>query len=783
MGHTAGGTAGARRAAPAALHGLRVIEVGGGIAGPIAAMLLADAGAEVVKVEPPAGDPARADPGFAAWNRGKRSIVADLSSAAGRSRLDSLLPGADVLVAGCSGRALAGWRLEPAATTAAHARLVHLHLPPYLDEAPWAGGAESHALLAAASGTAMRQASWDGGPIELVYPHPLYAQGAWAAACVVAALVQRERTGEGQAVTVTGMHGVEVTSSGALVLEAGRPPRDTAVGPGGANPCYSRYACADGRWLFLGALTRRFQERAFAALGLTGLLDDGRIAGHYERLVLPANREWVRSAIAGAFAARTRADWLEALTAVDCPAGPLADRDGWLDHAQVEAIGMRLEVDDPERGRVVVPGNPLVLTRSPNVVPGPAPRLGAHDDEPLDWRPVAPRAAGAAPGASGPLEGLRVLDLGTILAGPFAGCLLAELGADVLKVEPPEGDSFRDPGFTFNRGMRSLAIDLRDPRGHDAFAGLVRRADVVIDNYRPGVLGRLGIDHAALERIRPGIVSLSITGFGEGGPLSREPGFDPILQALSGMMNAQGGDDEPVFHNIAVNDVAAAAMTALGTCLALFHLRRAGEGQRVWTSLAGMAGFMQSGELVRFRGRRASPTGGRDHRGRGPLDRFYPVAEGWVRVEAGGQHVPSLAASGLLGTEPPAGVEAADAALAASLASLSREDAVARLTAAGVPAAPARRFEELPDDRAAMDAEVLHRHERPDGPPYWTAGRFAFFSRTPLRARLTAPGLGEHSREVLLEAGLTEATVDELVAGGVVVTGPPLSPRTSLDYR
>ena len=783
MGHTAGDTAGVRRAAPPALRGLRVIEVGGGIAGPIAAMLLADAGAEVVKVEPPSGDPARADPGFATWNRGKRSIVADLSTASGRDRLESLLAGADVLVAGCSGRALAAWRLEPALTTAAHARLLYLHLPPYLGEAPWAGGAESHALLAAAAGCAMRQASRDGGPIELVYPHSLYVQGAWAAACAVAALVERERSGVGQAVTVTGMHGVEVTSGGALVLEAGRPPRDTAVGPGGANPCYSRYACGDGRWLFLGALTRRFQERALAALGLTGLVDDGRIAGHFERLVLPANREWVRSAIAEAFATRPRAAWLEALAAVDCPAGPLADRDGWLDHAQVDAIGMRLEVDDPERGRVVMPGNPLVLTRSPNVVPGPAPSLGQHDGEPLDWRTAAAGAAGTPAGASGPLAGLRVVNLGTILAGPFAGCLLAELGADVVKVEPPEGDSFRDPGFTFNRGMRSLAIDLRDPRGHEAFAHLVRWADIVIDNYRPGVLGRLGIDHAALERIRPGIVSISITGFGEGGPLSHQPGFDPILQGLSGMMNAQGGDDEPVFHNIAVNDVAAAAMTALSACLALFHVRRAGEGQRVWTSLAGMAGFMQSGELVRFRGRRASQTGGRDHRGRGPLDRFYPVAGGWVRVEAGERHVPSLAASGLLGVQPPASVEAANAALAGTLASLSRAEAVARLTAAGVPAAPARRFEELPDDRAAMDAEVLHRHERSDGPPYWTAGRFAFFGRTPQRARLTAPGLGEHSREVLREAGLAEATLEELVADGVVVTGSPLSPRTSVDYR
>jgi crotonobetainyl-CoA:carnitine CoA-transferase CaiB-like acyl-CoA transferase len=248
----------------------------------------------------------------------------------------------------------------------------------------------------------------------------------------------------------------------------------------------------------------------------------------------------------------------------------------------VEAIGMRVELEDPERGQVVTPGNPLTLTRSPNVLARPPPSLGQDDPE---WPPLPDPAADSDPAAgSGPIYGCRVLDLGTILAGPFAGCLLAELGADVVKVEPPAGDSFRDLGFTYNRGMRSLAIDLRDPRGREAFLELVRRSDVVIDNYRLGVLDRLGIDHAVLERVRPGIVTVSITGYGESGPMSREPGFDPILQALSGMMTAQGGGGEPVFHTIAVNDVAAAAMTVLGVCLALVHRgrteRASGSGRR-----------------------------------------------------------------------------------------------------------------------------------------------------------------------------------------------------------
>src|SRR5579859_5466857 len=631
-----------------ALEGVRVVDLSRGIAGPLAAMLLADFGADVVKIEPPDGDPARALPGFAVWNRNKRSVVIDPNRSAGRRRLAEFLAGADVCVVSQPGAALAGSELDLGTLCATYPGLIVLHMPPYLlADVPWAGGQESHPLLSASAGSARRQTSFDGGPIDLVYPIPLYVQGMWAAAAGVAALIERQRSGFGQVVGVSGVHGVLVSCTGQFNVVPTQPAMPTDVGPGGRNPCYTTYQGQDGQWLFIAALTPKFQVNAFKVLGVGDIHADPRIAGVPARMALPENRTWVRQLMADAFRTRPRDEWLERLTTGDCPAGPVGDRDQWLDHPQIEANGLRAEVDDPERGLVVMPGVPLVLTRTPGRIRTPAPGLGQHTAEASPWTPrPAPADQGQphAAAARGPLKGLRVLDLGTILAGPYAGALLAELGADVVKVEAPAGDPFREPGFVFNRGQRGLAIDLSSPTGRQAFYALVRSSDAVVDNSRLGVLNRLKIDYATLAQINPSIVTMSVNGFGERGPFAPKPGFDPVLQAMGGMMTAQGGDSDPVLFTIPVNDIAAATLSVLGICLGLFHRLRSGAGQRVWTSLVGCSTIMQSGELVRFAGRPPAVRGGRDFVGPTALDRFYRVTDGWLRVQA-----PSSAAARLVG--------------------------------------------------------------------------------------------------------------------------------------
>jgi crotonobetainyl-CoA:carnitine CoA-transferase CaiB-like acyl-CoA transferase len=702
------------------LEGIAVVDSSVGMAGGSAAMLLADFGADVVRVTPM--DPA--DPGERVWARGKR--IAEVDGAA----LEELLARADVHVSSA---------LDADAGRPAHERLVQLLTPPFLgSHTPWAGGAESDPLLAAVAGVSLRQASVEGGPVESVYRHLLTVQGVWAAACAVAALVERESSGLGQRVTVGGLHGAMIAAAAGFSFDADAPdPAPDAPRPGGgggAVPFYRTYQCGDGEWLFLAALTPRFTTIAFEVLGVPDLLEDPRLEGKGRAgVLLPEHSTWAIETLAGIFRTRPRDEWLSLLGAAGCPAGALLDRDDWLDHPQLAAIGMRVEA-----GGVVMPGNPIHLdSRGVDEAAWPAPGAPANSRHGSGAGTI-----GAANPGRGPLAGVRVLDLGAIIAGPFSASLLAELGADVIKIEPLGGDSFRGPGFAaYNKGQRGIALDLQHPDGRDAFLDLARGADLVVDNYRPGVLGRLRLRHEDLVAVNPSISTLSVTGFGEGGPLGEEPGFDPVLQAMSGMMDAQGGDGDPVFFTVPVNDVTTAAEGALAGAVALFHRARTGAGSRMWTSLAGTSALLQAGELVRYPGRPSARRGGRDFRGPGDDDRYHPCADGWVRV--------------------------AGAPFDATWLTMTRAEVVAALTQAGIAAAPALRARELVHQPGIAEAEVLHADPRPKRESWFTAGRHASFSRTPREGTLVSPSLGEHTREVLLEAGFDGTRVEALVSNGI----------------
>ena len=361
-----------------------------------------------------------------------------------------------------------------------------------------------------------------------------------------------------------------------------------------------------------------------------------------------------------------------------------------------------------------------------------------------------------------------MLDLGTIIAGPYVGTLLADLGADVIKIErPPSGDEFRVAhggrgGSSFevyNRDQRSALLDLSGGDGRLVFDRLVGSADVVVDNYRAGVAGRLGITHDRLAALNPAVVTVSISAFGETGPFGRRPGFDPVIQAMSGIMRAQGGPDQadsPAFLTVPINDVLAAGLATLGACAALLARARLGRGQHIGVTLSAAACLLQSEFLTQTGGNGTRPAGGRDFAGPGPLDRLYRAADGWVRLAAAAGQLTALREAGL--APAPGPVEASDEALvtgiSALLADMPSAEVIDRAHAAGIPAVRARKPQELTADAQLIGHGLLTVMDRDDRGVTWVGpGRWLEMPGLTVTEPRVAPQVGEHTDTIRREAG------------------------------
>lgn len=744
-----------------ALTGIRVLDLSGTLAGSITAMLLGDYGAEVVHVDPPSRHRMPRLLGEAIWHRNKTCSTLDWTSAADVATLHTLLQGTDIVIT-----TEADIDKELGIDTTTESGLIHLSMPTRVPLT--AGGPEIDAFLWATSGLAARQPSFDGDPVESVYPFVLYTQGAWGATAAVAALFERETSGLGQQIVVDGLHGALLAGTAVYVADPTTEPMSTAGGPN-RYLMTAPYRCADNEWLFFIALGR-FVPTVFRAIGLAHVLDDPRVGGTPTNLLTSENQSWVRQTLTETFASQPRDHWLHVLAEAGCPAGAVNSRDDWLDHPQVVSLDQRKTLHDPIDGEVVTSGALVDLQATP--ARDPQPRSIVTSSSLPQW---AARPARAQPTSredrNGPLEGIRVLNTGLFIAGPFGGMLLAELGADVIKVEKLTGNNIRDGSFHYIRGQRSLAIDLHHERGHTMFLDLVAGADVVMDNFRPGVLERLGLDHASLSAVKPNIVTASITSFGEVGPHAGEPGMDPLIQALSGIMAAQGGDSEPVNFAIGPTDILGGLAAAFGVCLALFHRARGGDGQRVQTSLVSASLFLQSGELFRAAGRLPASVGGRDYKGPSAVDRIYATADGHIRIHA--SDPAALVRAGLLSDESLSD-DAATKEIQHGLSAMTRKDAAAALTAAGIAAVPARLINEFVLEDQSAGCRYFAALESIDDVTLYLPNRLARFSRTELRTVLRTAGIGEHSREVLAEAGIADDAIDGAVESGIVKLGHPV---------
>jgi crotonobetainyl-CoA:carnitine CoA-transferase CaiB-like acyl-CoA transferase len=403
------------------------------------------------------------------------------------------------------------------------------------------------------------------------------------------------------------------------------------------------------------------------------------------------------------------------------------------------------------------------------------------------------------PAAPGPLTGIRVVDLSTVLAGPYATMLLADLGADVIKVEPPDGDATRGWGppwigstqdgtrtaayfLAVNRNKRAIRLDLKTLRGVDILRRLLTDADVLVENFRPGSLDRLGFDDTVLRDLNPGLVHLAISGYGTTGPAADRPGYDFVIQAVGGLMSITGDEDadggRPTKVGVAISDVVTGLYATIGILAAL--LARDGRGQRVDVSLLGSTlailvnqaqNAFVSGEPPRRRGNA--------HPNIVPYETF-DTADGVLAVAVGSERqwprfceaigLPSLAADPRFATNGDRVERRAELRpiIAERLASRSTGDWVVALDDAEIPNGPiadvAAAF--ASPEAAALDMSVTVEH--PAFGVLRQAGIPIRFESTPGAIRTGPPTLGEHTDEVLAEIGYDGAAIAELHHAGVV---------------
>jgi crotonobetainyl-CoA:carnitine CoA-transferase CaiB-like acyl-CoA transferase len=764
-----------------ALAGVRVLDLTGSVAGAVAGMLLADLGADVLKVHPPGALPPARRPGLAMWDRGKRAATADPSSAEDLLVLDQLIAATDVLLVGTSGPGITYRDLVDRGRRPGEP-CFWVVMPPYLlDETPWPGGQESAGLLFAWLGHAWNQSSHEDVPVDCLFPLALHMQAIWAATVAVALLAGRQRGLTLAPLAVAGgAHGAQLVSPGSFTASRDEPHVHRPGGPGGALPNYRTYRCGDGQWLFFGAFSNAFIERGLTAAGAGWIFEDPRVAGKPGNLRQPGNLTWIARELEKVFATRPRDEWLALLEAADCPAAPVNEPGRWLDHDQVKALGLRVEAVSDTGQEIVMPGPLIDFSLTPAAVRWPA---ASSVPGIAGLRPLWPAAAAAPrhqpsarpsppprePAPRPPLSGLRVLDLGTIIAGPYVGSLLGDLGADVIKIErPPLGDEFRVAhggrgGSSFdayNREQRSAMLDLSPGDDRLVFDRLVSSADVVVDNYRAGVASRLGITYDQLAAANPEVVTVSISAFGDTGPLGRRPGFDPVIQAMSGIMRAQGGPvqaDSPAFLTVPINDVLAAGLAALGACAALLARTRLGRGQHVAVTLCAASCLLQSEFLTQVGASGSGyPAGGLDFAGPGPLDRLYRARDGWVRLAAAPGQLAALTGVGLAPApgQVDSGDEALAAGIAALLAGLPAAEVIARAHAAGIPAVRARHAQELTADAQLIGHGLLTvRGHDERGVTHVDPGRWLEMPGLPACEPRQAPGAGEHTETLRRETG------------------------------
>jgi crotonobetainyl-CoA:carnitine CoA-transferase CaiB-like acyl-CoA transferase len=778
---------------PGPLEGLTIVDCSGAAAGPRATGILADYGADVLWIEPRGGDPWRRERPAAnsVFNRGKRSLVLDVAEDSDRQFLLGLIDGADVFVESWRPGEAEGLGLGWDDLHARSPRLVYCSISGFGTSGPHRDLPDYEALVHALVGTMGEQAGHREGPIFQGLPFASIGAAYLALIGVLGALLRREQDGHGRKVETSLWDGALAYLSmlwGESDESVANPT--PALRPGGTSTMRlitRSFQCADDEFIGIHTGAVGAFGRLMKVLGLDDRVPPSETGMDIGVPLNAEQQELLFTELPRLFRMQPRDYWVKALLEADiCGIEHLRPGEVF-DTEQARHNGMVVTLDDPVLGPVEQVGPAAMIPAQPASVVRGAPRPGEHRG---DFAAPAQRAApantvDASPNRSPLFDGLKVLDLGAYYAGPYSSRLLADLGADVIKLEPTHGDQLRGlerPFYSAQAGKRSLAVNMKDPDVRPAVEALVRWADVVHHNMRPGAAERLGLDYEHVQALNPQAVYLYAPGWGSSGPHRLRQSFAPMMSGYAGVtFEVAGAFNEPL-PPTGNEDPGNGLLGAVAVLMGLLLRHRTGSGTYIENPQLN-ATMAHMAHAVRTADGTVVGAGFLDtlQFGNSAVERLYQTRDGWVCLAcfrddefarlAETLEVPDLREARFATAE---GRRSADDELAALLtdafARHGTEEAVMGLRAAGVPVAvPATHHMHAimndPDQRrTGRVAEVRH----PSKGHVRELAVLVRVSDAEVPAHRLAPELGQHSDEILTSVGFAPGTIRRLRSRGSV---------------
>ena len=621
--------------------------------GSIATMMLADNGADVIKIEPPGGAAERQQPAFLQWGRGKRSVVLDLKTSDGVESARKLAATADVALEnyrpGVADRMGIGYD----EFSKANPGLVYCSITGFGPKGPYRDVKGYDSIVAAKSGRMNWVPAWQReGPVFESLPRMTYGSGQFAAQGILAALLARDKTGRGQHVQTSLLQVATAHAMSQWAVPLGTEDeaakrfavRRTGASPHALMPTgYQIVQCKDGRWIQMASTSVKIFRFFMELIELDYLYKDPEYRDMPYVFPSEDDRKRVHGLIRDKMKQRDSGEWMKLFIANgNIGAEPYVMTKEFVHHPQVEANHLYFEVDDPRVGHMRQVGPIAEMSATPSRVQGPSPELGEHTEAVLaslddsgPWRSSAraPKAAGPKPRM--PLEGYTVLEMASYYAGPFSTTLLSEMGARIIKIEPVFGDTMRrifEVSHKAIQGKDSIALDLKSAKGREILYRLIAHADALMQNFRRNTWKDLGLEYEDVKKINPRLVYLFAASYGTKGPQSTQPAFHPTVSAIAGAGVRMSGEGNPPMDSMQ-GDPDAAICAATAMLLALQARERTGEGQYVETRMIGSGSYGTSDWFMDYAGMPEEPIPDPGQCGYHALQRLYQSADGWVMLE------------------------------------------------------------------------------------------------------------------------------------------------------